>query len=73
MQRANLSDPKQFGGDGKLHILAVTKGSMQVEGDPSGQPVNVGDTILLPASLGQVALTPGPECVEVLNVFIPDA
>ncbi len=71
MQRAKLSEPKQFGGDGRFHILAVTKGSMRVQDDPSDQSMNLSDTMLLPASLGQLTLTPGPEGVEVLNIFIP--
>jgi mannose-6-phosphate isomerase len=40
-----------IGGDGRFHLLAVLEGEMRLSGDPTGQPLRKGETVLLPACL----------------------
>ena len=72
MNRGVLGQRTQIGGDGRFRILAVTNGSVELSGDPSGRPMNLGDTTLIPACLGPVELNPGPSGVELLEIFVPD-
>jgi len=73
MRKAQLSSPKQIACDGRFHILAITQGSMEVKTDPSGEPMTVGETVLMPASLGEFEIMPGADGVELLDIFVPDA
>lgn len=70
MRRHRLSTPTTIGGDGKFRILAVTSGELNVQGDPSCQPLGVGQTMLIPASLPVLDLTPEGD-VEMLEIFVP--
>ena len=71
MNRGRLDHPVKIGGDGRFRILAVIKGAITVAGDPSGQPMKISDTILLPACLPPTAISPGEEGAEVLEIFVP--
>lgn len=71
MNRGELTEPVRIGGDGKFRILAVTRGSLMLEGDLSDSPLNLADTALLPASLGPTELVPGEQGVQVLEIYIP--
>lgn len=53
-----------------FHILAVTKGSISVSNDPSGEPLTMGQTMLVPASQKSFTLVPD-EKTEVLDIYIP--
>jgi mannose-6-phosphate isomerase len=57
------------GGDGKFRILAAISGSFEIENDPAEAPLQLGDTVLLPACLGATKITPG-EGSEVLEITI---
>ena len=70
MRRHRLSASTTIGGDGKVRILAVIEGSLEVQNDPSGQPLDLGQTMLLPASLPVLDLTPR-DTVEMLEIFVP--
>ena len=72
MNRGTLTEPMKLGGDGRFRILAVTQGSVSVDGDPSGEPMNISDTVLLPACLPPTLLSPGTEGAEVLEIFVPE-
>jgi mannose-6-phosphate isomerase len=72
MNRGTQATPFQVGGDGRFRILAVTAGSVEMSGDPSGLPLKLGETSLVPACLGPVELSPGPHGVELLEIFVPD-
>jgi mannose-6-phosphate isomerase len=72
MNRARLDDPMEIGGDGRFRILAVTSGSLTAVGDPSNQPLNLGDTVLLPACLAKTKLIPQVEGTEFLEIHVPD-
>ncbi len=71
MNRGTLSGVHKIGGDGKLRILAVTRGSIMVKDDPSGQALRLGETMLLPASLGATELKAENGDAEVLEIFVP--
>jgi len=70
MRRHRFIESTTIGGDGKFRILAVTAGQLNVQGDPSGQPLGVGQTMLIPASLPVLDLTPAGD-VEMLEIFVP--
>ena len=72
MNRGHFEELQKLDSDGRFRILAVTKGSVELGGDPSGRPLEKGETALVPASLGAVELKPGPQGVEMLDIFIPD-
>jgi mannose-6-phosphate isomerase len=67
---ANDNAAIEIGGDDRFHLLAVVQGSCLVEGDHSGSPLSKGDTILLPASLGPVAVKPSGS-VALADVYLP--
>jgi mannose-6-phosphate isomerase len=59
------------GGDGRLHILAVLDGEVEIESDPAGSPLVRGQTMLMPASCG--ALSASARGVAVmLDITLPD-
>jgi len=70
MRRHRFDAATTIGGDGKFRILAVTSGAVTVQDDPSQQPLGVGETMLLPASLPLLDLTPDGE-TELLEIFVP--
>jgi len=70
MRRHRLNEATTIGGDGKFRILAVTAGAVAVQDDPSGRPLGLGETMLLPASLPLLDLTPEGD-VEMLEIFVP--
>lgn len=58
------------GGDRRCHIICVLAGSLQVQGDPAAEAVPRGGTLLLPADLGPVELSPrGPAVL--LDAYLP--
>ena len=58
------------GGDDRFHILTVLEGAIDVPRDQAGEPVQTGQTILLPAAIGQVKLTPHGKCI-LLDMYLP--
>jgi mannose-6-phosphate isomerase len=61
---------RQLGGDGRSHILAIVRGAAIVEGDPLKQPMTIGQTMLLPASLGSVSVS-ATQPTTILDAFLP--
>lgn len=64
-----INESIEFGGDGRFHILAVTQGALSVAGDPADELFGLGNTMLLPASLGSVTITPH-QPTQMLDIFI---
>ena len=64
-------EPIPVGGDGRFHILAVTRGTVEIESDSDHQPLTIGQTALIPASLPSVTLTPGGGGAELLEIHLP--
>lgn len=52
LDRWTFEGAKLLGGDERFHLVAVLEGQLQVEGDPCDQPVEQGQTMLLPAACG---------------------
>ncbi len=55
----------------RFRLLSVVAGEMSIAGDPAGQPLSLGQTALIPAALGSVALTVGDTC-QFLEISVPD-
>lgn len=70
MNRWRTDSPGQIDCAGTFKILAVTKGEVEIEGDPSGEPLLMGQTMLLPASLNRINFTPKLSA-EFLEIFVP--
>jgi mannose-6-phosphate isomerase len=70
LDRWTFDAPQAAGGDSRCHILAVLEGAVAVQGDPSGEPLPVGGTMLLPAELGPVRLEPRGRAV-LLDMYLP--
>ena len=70
MNRRTVDGSIKVGGDGRFRIIAVIEGSLEVENDPSGKPLTMGQTALLPACLPATSLTAKENC-ELLEIFVP--
>ena len=70
IDRWEFSEAMSAGEDSRCHILVVLEGEVSVEGDPIGRPLRAGETMLLPASLGAVRLTPHSPVV-LLDAYLP--
>jgi mannose-6-phosphate isomerase len=70
LDRWRLEAPQTIGGDDRFHIVAIVDGSVAVAGDPSGQRLRRGQTTLLPAAAGGVAIAPNGPTV-LLDMYLP--
>lgn len=70
LNRWQLEQPRSLGGDGRFHILAVVSGSIAVESDPCRQPMETGQSMLIPANCPAVSVTPSEKSV-VLEIHLP--
>jgi mannose-6-phosphate isomerase len=58
LDRWRFDSPQSIGGDERFHVLIVLEGSMRIEGNPAEAAISRGGTVLLPAGLGEVRITP---------------
>jgi mannose-6-phosphate isomerase len=74
LDRWILQSPQEIGGDERFHLLAVMEGQVQVGALPSPQApervLSTGDTLLLPAALGEARLTP-LGFAKLLDIYLP--
>jgi mannose-6-phosphate isomerase len=68
--RWRFSGDESIAGDGRCHLVAVTRGSVAVAGDPVGHPLERGHTMLIPAACPEVRLSAAGEC-ELLDAYLP--
>jgi mannose-6-phosphate isomerase len=68
--RYEFDAPLSAGGDDRCHILTVLEGAVRMEGDPADSTLPRGQSALLPASLGQVQLTPQSR-TTLLDAYLP--
>ncbi len=61
---------ERLGGDGRCHLVAVLRGAVRVAGDPATSPLEVGQTMLIPAAAGPTRLTP-LEPASLLDIYLP--
>ncbi len=59
-----------LGGDDRFRILAIIGGNVTVSGDPADLPLETGQTMLLPASIGTVEIT-AIQATEMLEIYVP--
>lgn len=70
--RYRFLKPITVGGQNRSHIIFVVNGKIDVENDPAGIPLLRGHTIVLPAAVGEVRLSPqGANEAIILDYFIP--
>ena len=70
LDRWDFDSPLPAGGDDRCHIIAVLDGAVALDGDPAGVPLPKGGAALLPATLGEVGLTPQGRAV-LLDAYLP--
>ncbi len=72
LDRWQFRSPQKAGGDGRCHILTILAGSIFLEADPSGEPLRLGQTVLLPAAVGATGLLPtGDTPAILLDAYLP--
>ncbi len=71
LDRLELSTPHRVGEHGRCHIVLVVEGALDVIGEPSGRPLQLGETLLLPASVGPIELAPIGARAVLLDVYLP--
>ncbi len=70
LDRWQFDEPCELGGDDRFHIIACLEGSAVVQRDPCGTALTKGETMLLPAAAGAVAVEPLAPSV-MLDAFLP--
>jgi mannose-6-phosphate isomerase len=70
LDRWEFDEPKSVGGDDRFHIVAVLEGAIDVAGDPAGQLLSVGSTMLLPAVVDGCILAP-KDRATMLDIYMP--
>lgn len=71
LDRWRFDRPQTAGGDGRCHFIAILSGEVVIAGEPGGQPLGKGSTVLLPAALGEVLLTPTQGQAVLLDAYLP--
>lgn len=69
-EQRSASAPIELGGDDRAHIVTVIEGEIAVAGDPAGEAIRLGETVLLPASLGSVRVAPRGKAT-LLDAYLP--
>lgn len=70
LNRWTLDRPATIGGDRRFRLLSVIEGKLEVTGDRLDSPLQIGDTMLIPAECGATLLTPQGRAVF-LEMFLP--
>lgn len=70
LDRWHFEGSRDLGGDGRFHIVTVLGGQLMVSNDPAKQPLQIGQTCLIPAASAPVQLI-ATEPVTLLNMYLP--
>jgi len=70
MDRWRFDQPQTLETSGGFHLLAVLAGAVELEADPSGQPLRAGQTTLAPAAIERLDLNP-TEPTTLLDIYLP--
>ncbi len=70
LDRASTGESCRAAGDDRFHILSVLDGSLQIQSEWTPDPLKKGQTILVPAEVGEVELTPCPHATW-LDAYLP--
>lgn len=66
-----FADSWKVAGDGRLHLLTVPAGGVQLSWDEQSEILSRGQTVLLPAALPTVAVQPLDETTTLLDMYLP--
>jgi mannose-6-phosphate isomerase len=70
LDRRQLRQAETIGGDGRFHVLAVLEGCVVLADAPSEEPLERGQTLLLPAAIGATLVTPRAPAT-LLDIYLP--
>lgn len=68
---AEFGQTVALGGDMRMHLIAVISGAAQSSEIPGPSPLKAGDTFLIPAVVGPIALIAGADGMEILDAYGP--
>ena len=73
LNRWKFDEPVKIGGDAKFHLITPVKNSVLVKNDPTDSPLELANTMLLPACLPETTITPcqTDESTELLQIHLP--
>ncbi len=66
LQRWTMTSMQSLSSDHRCHLVSVVEGELEVQGDPSAEPLRRGSTILIPAAMKSVQLTPRGKTVALI-------
>jgi len=69
LDRWSLNKQQAIGGDDRFHVISVLEGELQIDSEPSGEPICKGQTVLVPASIGPMTVQGEPESL-VLDAYL---
>jgi mannose-6-phosphate isomerase len=70
LDRQAIGGAAAIGGDDRFHVLAVIGGTLEVNGRHVANPLQKGQTILIPAACGRVQVR-GATSAIVLDIYLP--
>ncbi|MEX2142038.1 MAG: type I phosphomannose isomerase catalytic subunit [Pirellulales bacterium] len=70
LDRRRVDQSEPLGGDERFHLVSVIEGELEIAGDPAGRPLRKGDSMLLPAALGGVVISPRQPTI-LLDAYLP--
>lgn len=70
LDRHRISQPIPLAGDDRFHIVSVIEGEVNVGTDPTNRPLKRGETVLLPASVGEVKFVPSSP-TTLIDMYLP--
>ena len=72
IDRFSVHSPQVVGSEGTCHVVTILSGSVSMEGEVGAEPLRLGQTILLPASLEPVTFKPaGDRPAILIDVYLP--
>jgi len=69
IRRHKTDSEIQVGGDSRFRILTTIRGTLNIADDPTGKPLGLAETVLLPACLDATTVTPTGEA-EFLEIWV---
>jgi mannose-6-phosphate isomerase len=70
LDRLEFTQSHPIGGDRRFHIVSVLHGAVEISGDPVGQPLKIGETVLIPADVENCQLT-AIKPTTLLDIYLP--
>lgn len=70
LDRWTCDGAQEIPGDDRFHIVSVLEGALRLDGDPTGEPLKRGQTVLLPASVNPRRVV-CEERTVLLDMYLP--